>query len=188
MIRIVKTGDRRIEKFNARPAFPEEAEKAAAAALAEIKARGDAAVLELVAKFEGFKAKNAKALKVDLSKVSEKGIDSKIVRAVKDAHSRVLKFSKASLRGPWSMKSPRGGALGEFYSPMDRVGVYIPGGTAPLASTSVMTVTLAKAAGVKEIVACTPAGATGEVNPVSTRLSSPVRPKSTASAAYRPSA
>ena len=166
MIRIVKTGDRRIEKFNARPAFPEEAEKAAASALAEIKARGDAAVLELVAKFEGFKAKNAKALKVDLSKVSEKGIDSKIVRAVKDAHRRVLKFSKASLRGPWSMKSPRGGALGEFYSPMDRVGVYIPGGTAPLASTSVMTVTLAKAAGVKEIVACTPAGATGEVNPV----------------------
>ena len=80
MIRIVKTGDRRIEKFNARPAFPEEAEKAAASALAEIKARGDAAVLELVAKFEGFKAKNAKALKVDLSKVSEKGIDSKIVR------------------------------------------------------------------------------------------------------------
>ena len=166
MIRIVKTGDRRIEKFNARPAFPEEAEKAAAAALAEIKARGDAAVLELVAKFEGFKAKNAKALKVDLSKVSEKGIDPKTVRAVKDAHRRVLKFSKASLRDPWSMKSPRGGSLGEFYSPMDRVGVYIPGGTAPLASTSVMTVTLAKAAGVKEIVACTPAGATGEVNPV----------------------
>ncbi len=112
MIRIVKTGDRRIEKFNARPAFPEEAEKAAASALAEIKARGDAAVLELVAKFEGFKAKNAKALKVDLSKVSEKGIDSKIVRAVKDAHRPVLKFSKASLRGPWSMKSPRGGADG----------------------------------------------------------------------------
>ena len=49
---------------------------------------------------------------------------------------------------------------------MDRVGVYVPGGTAPLASTSVMTVTLAKAAGVKEIVACTPAGKTGEVNPV----------------------
>ena len=166
MIRIVKTGDRRIAKFNARPAFPEEAEKAAAAALAEIKARGDAAVLDLVAKFEGFKAKNAKALKVDLTKVSEKGIDSKIVRAVKDAHRRVLKFSKASLRGPWSMKSPRGGSLGEFYSPMDRVGVYIPGGTAPLASTSVMTVTLAKAAGVREIVACTPAGKTGEVNPV----------------------
>jgi histidinol dehydrogenase len=49
---------------------------------------------------------------------------------------------------------------------MDRVGVYVPGGTAPLASTSIHTVTLAKVAGVKEIVACTPAGKTGEVNPV----------------------
>ena len=107
MIRIVKTGDCRIAKFNARPAFPEEAEKAAASALAEIKSRGDAAVMELVAKFEGFSAKSAKALRVDLAKVSEKGIDRKLVKAVKDAHARVLRFSKASLREAWSMKSPR---------------------------------------------------------------------------------
>jgi histidinol dehydrogenase len=77
-----------------------------------------------------------------------------------------MKFSKASLRSAWTMKTPGGGSAGEFFSPMDRVGVYVPGGTAPLASTSIMTVTLAKAAGVKEIVACTPAGKTGEVNPV----------------------
>ena len=166
MIRIVKVGDRRIEAFNARPAFPEEAEKAAAAALADVRARGDAAVLELVARFEGYKAKSAKALRLDLSKVSEKGIDPRVVRAVKDAHRRVMRFSKASLRGSWRMKTPRGGLAGEFFSPMDRVGVYVPGGTAPLASTSVMTVTLAKAAGVREIVACTPAGRDGKVNPV----------------------
>ena len=141
MIRIVSVGDRKIATFNARPAFPEEAEKAAATALADIRARGDKAVVDLVAKFEGFKAKSAKALKVDLSKVSEKGLDPKLVRAVKDAHARVLKFSKASLRQPWQMKTPRGGSEGEFFSPMDRVGVYVPGGTAPLASTSVMTVT-----------------------------------------------
>jgi histidinol dehydrogenase len=77
-----------------------------------------------------------------------------------------MAFSKASLRKPWSMKTPCGGTEGEFFSPMDRVGVYVPGGTAPLASTSIMTVTLAKAAGVKEIVACTPAGKDGVVNPV----------------------
>ena len=166
MVRIVDSGDRRIEAFNARPAFPEEAERAAAAAIAEIRARGDAAVVELVAKFEGFKAPRASALRVDLAKVSEKRIDPKLVKAVEDAHRRVMRFSKASLRKAWSIPSPRGGRLGEFYSPMDRVGVYVPGGTAPLASTSVMTVTLAKAAGVKEIVACTPAGRDGKVNPV----------------------
>ena len=166
MIRIVKAGDRRIEKFNARPAFPEEAEKAAAQVLADIRRDGDKAVLAAVAKFEGFEATKASQLKVDLARVSADGIDPKIVRAVNDAHRRVLRFSKASLRKDWSMKTPRGGSAGEFFSPMDRVGVYIPGGTAPLASTSVMTVTLAKAAGVKEIVACTPAGRDGKVNPV----------------------
>jgi len=166
MIKIVRCGDRLVEKFNARPAFPEEAEKAASAALAEIKARGDTAVVELVEKFDGFRAKGAKDLRVDLGACSGEGVPATLKRAVKDAHRRVLAFSKASLRKSWSMKTPRGGTAGEFFSPMDRVGVYVPGGTAPLASTSVMTVTLAKAAGVKEIVACTPAGKTGEVNPV----------------------
>ena len=166
MIRIVKVGDRRIEKFNARPAFPEEAEKAAAAALAEIRSRGDQAVMELVAKFEGFRARRASELRVDLAKVTAKEVPPAVLKAVADAHRRVYRFSCASLRKAWTMKTPKGGSAGEFFSPMDRVGVYVPGGTAPLASTSIMTVTLAKAAGVKEIVACTPAGKDGKVNPV----------------------
>jgi len=166
MVRIVDAGDRRIEKFNSRPAFPEEAEKAASAVLSDIRSRGDAAVLDAVAKFEGFKARRAADLKVDLAMCGAEGISPALLRAVRDAHRRVLRFSKASLRKPWSLRTPRGGSAGEFFSPMDRVGVYIPGGTAPLASTSVMTVTLAKAADVKEIVACTPAGRDGRVNPV----------------------
>ena len=166
MIRIVSEGDARIDAFNARPAFPDEAEKAAASVLAEIRRGGDAAVSRCVAKFEGFRAKSPSDLKIDISSCGTDGIPRDILRAVRDAHRRVLRFSKASLRAAWSMKTPRGGRAGEFFSPMDRVGVYIPGGTAPLASTSVMTVTLAKAAGVKEIVACTPAGRDGRVNPV----------------------
>ena len=57
------------------------------------------------------------------------------------------------------------GMLGEKFEPLDRVGVYIPGGAAPLASTSLMTACLAKAAGVPEIVGCSPAGVDGKVNP-----------------------
>ncbi len=166
MIRIVQTGDRRIEAFNARPAFPDEAEKAAASVLADILKNGDKAVLAAVARFEGFKASSASALHLSDDAIDFSSVPSSVLKAVRDAHKRVLRFSKASLRKPWSMKTPRGGSAGEFFSPMDRVGVYIPGGTAPLASTSVMTVTLAKAAGVKEIVACTPAGKDGKVNPV----------------------
>lgn len=163
MIRIVKVGDHRIEKFNARPAFPEEAEKTAAKVLADIRKNGDSAVKKYVAKFEGCRGGK---LRVDMSEISADRLDRRMLKAVNDAHRRVMRFSKASLRRDWSMKTPAGGFAGEFYSPMDRIGVYVPGGTAPLASTSVMTVTLAKAAGVKEIVACTPAGKDGKVNPV----------------------
>lgn len=167
MIRIVSAGDRRIGLFNARPAFPEEAEKAAAEVLAAIKSEGDAAVARYVARFEGAKLSPSR-FRVSEDELSEavREVPAEVRRAVADAHRRVLKFSKASLRKGWKMKTPRGGTAGEFFSPMDRVGVYVPGGTAPLASTAVMTVTLAKAAGVREIVACTPAGKTGAVNPV----------------------
>ena len=172
MIRIVEWAasrpqSRYISRFLERSAFPEEAEKAAAEVLAAIRAEGDAAVARYVAKFEGARLAPARfrVTEAELD-AAEAQVAPALKRAVKDAHRRVMKFSKASLRSPWRMKTPRGGVAGEFFSPMDRVGVYVPGGTAPLASTSVMTVTLARAAGVGEIVACTPAGPTGTPNPV----------------------
>ena len=172
MLKIVEWSEKKrqgrtITAFLERSAFPAEAEKAAAEVLAAIRVRGDAAIAEYVAKFEGAKlAPGAfRVSAVELKKV-DAAVPMALKRAVRDAHARVMRFSKASLRAAWTMKTPRGGLAGEFFSPMDRVGVYVPGGTAPLASTSVMTVTLAKAAGVEEIVACTPAGKTGAVNPV----------------------
>jgi len=63
------------------------------------------------------------------------------------------------------MKTPEGGRLGERFIPLERVGVYIPGGEAPLVSTALMTVTLANIAGVPEIVACTPCDEEGKINP-----------------------
>ena len=172
MIRIIdwsvaKPQSKIVTRFLQRSAFPEEAEKAASEVLAAIRAEGDAAVARYVEKFEGAKLtpKKFRVTDAELS-AAEAQVPPALKRAVKDAHARVMRFSKASLRAPWTMNTPRGGTAGEFYSPMDRVGVYVPGGTAPLASTSVMTVTLAKAAGVKEIVACTPAGPTGTPNPV----------------------
>jgi len=164
---VAKPQSKTVTRFLQRSAFPEEAEKAATEVLAAIRAEGDVAVARYVAKFEGAKLspKRFRVTDAELS-AAEAQVPSALKRAVKDAHARVMRFSKASLRSPWTMKTPKGGTAGEFYSPMDRVGVYVPGGTAPLASTSVMTVTLAKAAGVKEIVACTPAGPTGTPNPV----------------------
>lgn len=162
-----REGNPIVEKFLSRPAFSPDAEAAAAEVLADIQKRGDKAVLAACKKFDGAKmtAEQMRVTKEELS-AAAKAVPAKIRRAVKDSHERVLRYAKAGLRESWYMKTPGGGYEGEIFSPMDRVGVYIPGGTAPLASTAVMTVTLAAAAGVKQIVACTPCKKDLQVNPV----------------------
>ena len=86
-------------------------------------------------------------------------------KAIDAARSNVRAFAKRSLRKSWFMKNRQGAITGERFDPFQRVGIYIPGGTAPLVSTAVMTCTLAEAAGVPEIVAVTPAGLDGKVHP-----------------------
>ena len=85
-------------------------------------------------------------------------------KAVADAQKNIATFAKKSLRKNWSMRNSHGAMVGEKFDPFQRVGIYVPGGTAPLVSTALMTITLAKVAGCKEIVVCTPAGKTGEIN------------------------
>ena len=86
-------------------------------------------------------------------------------KAIDAARSNVRAFAKRSLRKSWFMKNRQGAITGERFDPFQRVGIYIPGGTAPLVSTAVMTCTLADAAGVPEIIAVTPAGPDGKVHP-----------------------
>lgn len=146
-----------VEAFLRRPAFDERAEAAAAKCLADIRARGLAAVLDACQAFDGA------ALSPETIRVTDAELDAaeaacspEVKRAIHQAAERIETFAKAGLRPDWTIPTPHGGRLGERFHPMDRVGVYIPGGTAPLASTSLMTVVLAKAAGCREIVACTP--------------------------------
>lgn len=156
-----------VEQFLARPPFPDEAERVAAQVLAAVRERGDSAVLAAAQQFDGavLKAKEMRVTDQEL-RAAVKAVPAQARRAVDEAYARVLAFAKAGLRDPWYLQTPEGGYMGEFYSPMERVGVYVPGGTAPLASTAIMTATLAKAAGVREIVACTPCGKDKRVNPV----------------------
>lgn len=146
-----------VEAFLRRPAFDERAEAAASKCLADIRARGLDAVLEACATFDhaNLSAETIRVTEAELAE-AEAACDDKVKRAIHQAAERIEHFAKAGLRPDWTIPTPHGGRLGERFHAMDRVGVYIPGGTAPLASTSLMTVVLAKAAGVKEIVACTP--------------------------------
>lgn len=163
MIQIVPIGDKRLKSYINRPAFAEEAEKVAAGVLADIRKNGDAAIAKYIEKFEGAKLKPSQ---FRIKNFNFSKMDKGLKNAVNDAYVRIIGFAKASLKTRWEIGTAKGGKMGEFFSPMDRVGIYIPGGTAPLASTALMTVALAKIAGVREIVACTPAGKDGNVNPV----------------------
>ena len=109
----------------------------------------------------------AKSMRVSAAELAaaEKATPAAVKRCVREAHRRVAAFARAGMRPDWSIRTPHGGVLGERFLPFERVGVYVPGGTAPLASTSVMTATLAQVAGVKEIVAITPCARDGSVNP-----------------------
>ncbi|MBQ6924619.1 MAG: histidinol dehydrogenase [Kiritimatiellae bacterium] len=156
-----------IEAFLRRPAFDPKAEAIAAELLADVRARGDAAVLDAAKRIDGVSLRLHDMLVSDEEMAAaEKGVSAEVRRNVRESHRRVAAFAKAGLRKDWHIATKHGGRLGERFLPLDRVGVYIPGGTAPLASTAIMTATLAKVAGVREIVACTPCGRDGKVNPV----------------------
>ena len=156
-----------IEAFLKRPAFDPKAEAVAAELLADIRARGDEAVLDAAKRIDGVTLKLHDLLVSDAEiAAAEKSVPADVRRNVRESCKRVSAFARAGMRKDWHIATRHGGRLGERFLPLDRVGVYIPGGTAPLASTAIMTATLAKVAGVPEIVACTPCGKDGKVNPV----------------------
>jgi histidinol dehydrogenase len=160
-----KAGAKTIEAFLIRPAFDAKAEDTAQKVLREIRKKGDVAVRKYAQKFDGSDIRGSLAVSDKEIEKALGSVDKAFLKAVRSVRSRVLKFSRKSLKRDWSMPTGRGGKLGEKFVPFDRIGVYVPGGEAPLASTAMMTIPLAVAAGVKEIVACTPARGGTQVNP-----------------------
>lgn len=136
------------------------------AILQAVRGRGDSALVELTERFDGAKL-TAEQLPVTSAELLNASLqaDESLRSAVKEAHRNIAAFAKRSLRKAWQMRNSHGGLVGEKFDPFQRVGIYIPGGTAPLVSTALMTVTLAKAAGCPEIVVCTPPGRDGGINP-----------------------
>lgn len=146
--------------------FDPQIEERTRAILESVRNRGDEALVELTARFDGaalspdqFALTKAELLTASLQ------ADPDLRRAVALAHRNIASYNRRCLRKNWTARNGQGARVGEKFDPFQRVGIYIPGGTAPLVSTAVMTVTLAKVAGCEEIVVCTPCGRDGSVNP-----------------------
>ncbi|HEY1663481.1 MAG TPA: histidinol dehydrogenase [Verrucomicrobiae bacterium] len=145
--------------------FNEEIEQRTREILHGVFVRGDDALLEFTEKFDGAKL-SASQLAVTQAELLTASLraDVPLRNAVSEAEKNIAAFARKSLRRDWQMKNSHGASVGEKFDAFQRVGVYIPGGTAPLVSTALMTITLARVAGCKEIVVTTPCGRDGGIN------------------------
>lgn len=154
-----------LRRMDRRAEASEQVRDVVAGVLKAVRENGDEALLELTKKFDG-----ADLTAADLRVSDEElqaawdGLEPRVREALEASHRNVTAFARQSSRKNWSMVNEQGAEVGEVFHPFQRVGLYVPGGTAPLVSTSLMTVAIAAAAGVPEIVVCTPCGKDGKVN------------------------
>ncbi|RCL39014.1 MAG: histidinol dehydrogenase [Verrucomicrobia bacterium] len=169
-MRVITYKDRGYQKFvgslDRRAEPSRELEEAVAGIVGEVRRRGDRALIDFTKKFD--KAK----LSVGSLFVSEQEFaEAEAVvapatkRAIRSSRRNIHAFAKESLRKDWKRKNAEGAVVGERFTSFDRVGIYVPGGKAPLVSTALMTGAFAQAAKVPEIIAATPVGPVGTVNP-----------------------
>jgi histidinol dehydrogenase len=134
--------------------------------LDQVSARGDDAVVEFTLKFDHatLQPHQFAVTQAEFFGAAVQANDA-LRAAIKIARRNIERFSRRALRRNWSTRNIQGATVGEKFDPFQRVGIYVPGGTAPLISTALMTVTLASVAGCPEIVVCTPCRSDGTINP-----------------------
>lgn len=132
--------------------------------LSDIRERGDDAVMEYEARFD--KA-TLSQLAVTAEEIDEalKSVDPELLDAIKLAHDNIQRFHASQKFEGEKVETAPGVTCWQKSVAIELVGLYIPGGTAPLFSTVLMLATPAKIAGCKEIVLCTPPGKDGKINP-----------------------
>lgn len=134
--------------------------------LLDVRKQGDRAVLNYTRKFDGAQL-SAASMRVTTEelKASEKSLSPFDRKSIRQAIAMVKDFHKKTLPKDWKAKNAQGGVVGERFYPIERVGLYIPGGNVPLVSTVIMTAVLAKLVKCPQIAVCTPPNASGEVAP-----------------------
>lgn len=132
--------------------------------IAEVAGQGDKALVAYAKRFDNVVLKE-KQLFVTPGELAAVKVAPSTRKAVAASLKNITAFAKRGLRKDWSMTNAEGAKVGERFQPFDRVGVYVPGGKAPLVSTALMTAGFARAAGVPEIIAATPCGPDGSINP-----------------------
>ena len=135
-----------------------------ASVLADVKARGDEAVKGYELKFDHIDLDELAVSEAEMAEAEQK-VSAELRQAMELAHGNIHKFHEMQRFRSKKIETQPGVVCWQKSMPIEKVGLYIPGGTAPLFSTVLMLATPAKIAGCKEIVLCTPPDRQGRVNP-----------------------
>jgi histidinol dehydrogenase len=166
-MKIIRFTSKKLEKvYNRGYIKSKRVEESVSRIIEDVRLLGDEALIKYTKKFDKVKL-SLKQLKVSEIEISGayQNISPNFVSTLKIIIENVNKFYCKSIKKSWRMKDADGVTLGENYTALDKVGIYIPAGTAPLVSTVYMTVLPAKIAGVKKIILISPPDKNGYINP-----------------------
>jgi histidinol dehydrogenase len=147
-----------LERLRARGvAFDSELMTAVAAIIADVRERDDDALIDYTARFDGveLQPEQLRISEQTLNASADK-VDPRVLAALHEAINNVRAFHEQQVEQSWEISPADGVRLGQRITPLDRVGLYVPGGTAAYPSSVVMNVVPAQVAGVKRIVVATP--------------------------------
>ena len=153
-----------VHRFHHRGADDERVREAARTLLADVQARGDAALLDAAERFDGCRPDPLFATDDELDRALA-ALDHDLRESLELAIGNVRRFHEKQRRESWFTEDGDGVVLGQRLVPVDRAGLYVPAGTAPLPSSLIMTAVAAQAAGVREVVVATPPSADGRPDP-----------------------
>ena len=142
-------------------------DEAAAAILRDVRSRGDAALIEYTQRFDHVRCPMAADLEISLEecRAALQALPAKRREALTLAADRVRTYHEHQRAQSWTFRDEHGNELGQRITPLDRVGVYVPGGKAAYPSSVIMNVVPAKVAGVREVIMVVPTPH-GERNPL----------------------
>ena len=133
--------------------------------IADIRSRGDLALMDFTNRFDGWEAKAPSDLAIPVERLKQawEGLSAEQQQALQHAADRVKAYAEHQKMDSWQFTEPDGTVLGQKVTPLDRVGLYVPGGKAAYPSSVLMNALPAKVAGVEELVMVVPTPR-GEVN------------------------
>ena len=132
--------------------------------LKDVKKRGDKALFEYTKKFDKVDLKTLEVSEEEIQKAFDT-IDKELLEVIKYSHDNIKLFHKKQVRNNFIVKKENGVSLGQIINPIEKVGLYVPGGTAAYPSTVLMNAVPAKIAGCKEIIMVTPPTSDGTILP-----------------------